>query len=357
MHAFSPSDRRQRSEQNNPIRVMLVDDSRVARTTFGCILESHPEIEVAAEAGDCDEALELLRRSEVDIILLDIEMPKRSGIDALPDIVKAAPSAKIVVVSTFVVKNGPAALKALSLGACDTLAKPGSAGARSGFTRDLIEKVFRLGRSESQKFTTFDGKTNPSDITIVQPNCIAIGASTGGIPVIFDLVKNLNDELNCPVIIVQHLPNAFMDFFARQLASFTERKVSIAGIGEEILDRHIYVAPGDLHLICKKHRGRILFDHLDAPDASPYCPSVDILFTSIGKVYGKTALGIVLSGMGNDGLAGARLFASNGAPVLVQDEESSVVWGMPGAIAREQLATAILSVNDMSRVLARTTVS
>jgi two-component system chemotaxis response regulator CheB len=330
---------------------MLVDDSRVTRSTFAHVLEGNADIEVVAQAGDSDRALELLKSVTVDIILLDIEMPRRSGIDALPDIAKAAGSAKIIIVSAFAEKNGPAALKALSLGACDTLAKPGCGDGEYNFAETLLDKVFRLGRQNSRISDHQDVCRDADGLELSRPECIVIGASTGGIPAIFSLLKGLDDGLQCPLVIVQHLPDAFMDFFARQLSSYTSRPVSVAAAGVQVKQGHIYVAPGSAHLACRRARQMVYFDPVGNTEVSRYCPSVDVLFSSIAKVYGSKALAIVLSGMGNDGVAGARLLAAEGAPIIVQDEATSVVWGMPGAIVRERLATAILSPVEITAAL------
>ncbi len=342
------------SRPQKPIRVMLVDDSRVARSVFTRMLESHADIAVVATAEDSEQALDQLGTLEVDIILLDIEMPRRSGIDALPDILAAAGNAKILVVSAFAEKNGPAALQALSLGACDTLAKPGRSGSkRGGFSEALLDKVIRLGKISPPRTKPKSEVPDEGIPSLAMPKCISIGASTGGIPVIFEIINKLDPALQCPIFIVQHLPEAFMDFFARQLRLHTDRPVSVAVFGEVVLDGHIYIAPGNAHLVCRKDRGRVILDHEKNGDISRYCPSVDVLLSSVARTYGADALAIVLSGMGNDGTSGARDLAAKGGSILVQDEATSVVWGMPGSIVREQLATAILSPENIGAALAK----
>ncbi len=333
-----------------PIRVMLVDDSQVARSIFARLLSDSDVLEVVAEAADSAEALTCLGSVDVDVILLDIEMPKRSGLEALPEIVLASKGARIIVVSSFVEENGPAAIKALSLGACDTLAKPGRSGFGAGFSDRLVDKVTRLGRRGRKCGTAGMPQLAPFEAT--RPECIAIGASTGGIPIIYQLIQSLEPTLNCPIFIVQHLPVAFMDFFARQLASYTKRPISVAVAGAVVKDGHIYIAPGDAHLVCRHSKGKVVLDHVAEYSDSRYCPSVDALFASVAEVYGEGAMAIVLSGMGNDGVAGARMLAAKKATILAQDAESSVVWGMPGAIAREELANAILSPSELSAALA-----
>lgn len=341
--------------ESKPIRVMLVDDSKVARSIFSRLLSGSAELEIAAEAADSAEALQILSHRQVDVILLDIEMPSRSGLDALPDILAAAQGARIIVVSAFVEENGASAVEALSLGACDTLAKPGRAAFGKGFSDRLVEKVIRLGRGGRNRDWAKLPSGDPFELT--KPDCIAIGASTGGIPVIYQLLTALDPKLDCPIFIVQHLPEAFMDFFAGQLSSFTDRTVEVAKAGMIIKPRHIYVAPGNAHLMCRKAVGKVVLDLASVYSGSRYCPSVDVLFASVADVYGAGALAIILSGMGNDGVNGARRLFSQNATILAQDPDSSVVWGMPGAIVRENMARAILSPNEMSALLSKAAIA
>jgi two-component system, chemotaxis family, protein-glutamate methylesterase/glutaminase len=350
MSASANIPRKLPSADKSPIRVMLVDDSQVARSIFSRLLSDGEDLVVVAEATDSAEALAQLLHTEVDVILLDIEMPKRSGLEALPEIMLAANGARIIVVSSFVEENGPAAIQALSLGACDTLAKPGRSGFGGGFSERLVEKVTRLGRRGRKLCQSHHPRLDPFELS--KPDCIAIGASTGGIPVIYQLIQSLDPVLDCPIFIVQHLPDAFMDFFARQLSSYTKRKVSVASAGAKVQPGHIYVAPGDAHLVCRRTNGKVYLDHVAHYNDSRYCPSVDALFASVADIYGHGALAIILSGMGNDGVAGARRLSARNATILAQDPESSVVWGMPGAVARENLAHAILSPAELAKLLA-----
>lgn len=343
---------------SRPIRVMLVDDSNVVRSIFARMLSGNDEIEIVGEAANSAEALCLLEQFKVDIILLDIEMPERSGLDALPEILAAGNGARVLVVSSFAEENGPAAIRALELGACDTLAKPGRFGFAGKFPDMLVEKVVRLGNS-TRRFV----KTQISEIgelgganlegEISTPECIAIGSSTGGIPIIYEIIRNLPENLDCPIFIAQHLPDTFMEFFARQLSSQTNRRVCVPETEETIRERTIYVSPGNVHLTCVEAGGLRKIRHLEHYSASRYSPSVDALFASVAEVYGSGALALVLSGMGNDGAAGARELSSNGAHIVVQDEDSSVVWGMPGAVAKAGLANAIMTPAKINGLLAQ----
>jgi two-component system, chemotaxis family, protein-glutamate methylesterase/glutaminase len=338
----------------SPIRVMLVDDSVVARSIFKRVLENHDQIEVVCEAEDSEAALGRLKAQEVDIILLDIEMPKRSGLDALPEIQAISNGARILVVSAFAEENGPAAIQALSLGACDTLAKPGRSGFSGSFSKILVDKVVRLGRvARTRSDAGYAARLAVEFQQIVKPDCIAIGSSTGGIPPIYEIIGNLPKNLDCPIFITQHLPEAFMSFFARQLGGLTDRLVSVATPGEVVEPGHVYIAPGNAHLVCCRDRGRVVLGHLDHYADSRYCPSVDAMFGSLADIYGAGCMGIVLSGMGNDGANGVRDIVNAGGSVLVQDVETSVVWGMPGAAARDGHATAVLTPVQMTELLSR----
>lgn len=354
MNAVQPYSGIEPKTGQSPIRVMLVDDSIVARSIFARVLSTHDLIEIVCEAEDCDAALLHLEEKDVDIILLDIEMPKRTGLEALPDIQAKANGARILVVSAFAEENGPAAVQALSLGACDTLAKPGRSGFSGRFSEILIDKVVRLGQSgRTRSDASYAAKLAVKYQQIVRPSCIAIGSSTGGIPPIYEIIRNLDPALDCPIFITQHLPDAFMSFFARQLNDLTNRTVKVAEADEYVQANHVYIAPGDAHLVCVRDRHGVMIEHLAHYSDSRYCPSVDAMLASLSCVYGAGAMAIVLSGMGNDGSSGAKSIVQAGGSVLIQDVESSVVWGMPGAVAREGIATAILAPVQMTELLGR----
>ncbi len=334
---------------------MLIDDSIIARTIFSRILSENPRIKITYEADGCHSAINYLKDHQVDIILLDIEMPNRTGLDALPDIISLALGARIMIVSSFIEANGPIALRALKLGACDTLAKPGRTGYSGTFAKTLIEKVVRLAtediQSEADVHRPIDATPSKRALKISDINCIAIGASTGGIAAIFEIIGGLKTNVRCPIFITQHLPVNFMNHFVRQLESLTDRTVLQAESGMAIEHGHIYVAPGDAHLQCQQHGKKIIIALAQDHPTSLYRPSVDAMLESLAVIHGKKMLSIVLSGMGNDGVIGARQLQTLGAPIIVQDRQSSVVWGMPGAIMREGLAQAALPAEQIASVI------
>ncbi|MFC4291954.1 chemotaxis-specific protein-glutamate methyltransferase CheB [Sphingorhabdus arenilitoris] len=357
MLAYKPDLNDSKSPSSNPIRVMLVDDSVVARSIFGRILSGCAQIKVACQAENPEVALDLLSRHQVDIILLDIEMPRRSGLDALPDLLQKSNGARILVVSSFAEENGPGAIQALSLGACDTLGKPGRSGFTGRFSQTLLEKVIYLGNSERPKeFEVAEIPDVPPvhKVTLSSPECIAIGASTGGIPAIYDVIGNLRPEIDCPIFITQHLPHTFMSFFAKQLGSQTDRSVCVAEPGMKVLPNHIYIAPGQSHLVCRQSGRDVVMEYFEDQETTRYCPSVDIMFASLAKIYGDRAIGVVLSGMGSDGSIGAECLSKAGSKILVQDAATSVVWGMPGNISRLGLASAVMPAADIGKLISKT---
>lgn len=343
-----------------PAKVMLVDDSIVARSIFERILSQSAHIEIVCQAENPEVALALLSKHDVDIILLDIEMPRRSGLDAIADLLEKSNGARILVVSSFAEENGPAAIQALSLGACDTLSKPGRSGFTGRFTQTLLDKVIHLAKSDHvsrlHKEQAEQTPIKQAGLSVKKgfmPACLAIGASTGGIPSIYSLIDNLDDSVDCPIFITQHLPGTFMPFFAAQLSVKTKRSVSVAAPGVPVQNNHIYLAPGEAHLVCRRKGKNVILDHNTDCKLTRYCPSVDVMFSSIAEIYGDRAVAIILSGMGNDGTLGGRSLAQSGAKILVQDASSSVVWGMPGSIARSNLADAVLPPGDIGKLISR----
>lgn len=323
-------------------RLMLVDDSAVTRAVFERIFDGDPEVELIHCSPSAGDAIGYLAAHPVDIVLLDIDMPVRSGLDALPDILSAAGNARVMIVSAYAEANGPAAIRALELGACDTLAKPGANATPGQFARLLIDKVRRLARQRSSQ-----ARCQAAAVPIVErpldqpPGCIAIGASTGGIPALLSFIDALSPAIDCPILVTQHLPAEFMPFLVRQLAQRTSRIVQIAPDGEAPRRNHVYVAPGNAHLRCIRPGTVPILTHSDEVVALNYRPSVDPMLEGVAEAYGAGGVGIMLSGMGNDGASGARALTDAGGIMMAQDPGTSVVWGMPGAVARAGLAASI----------------
>ena len=345
---------------DQPVRVMVVDDSAVIRGAITRILEKDSEIKVVASAGNGAAALAALPRLKPDIIILDIEMPVLDGLTALPQILRAAPEARVIMASTLTQRGAEISLKALSLGAIDVLPKP-MAGAIFGaddFARDLVQKVLALGRTRPsarsalgppQAQAAAEGRVRLRAAGHEAASIVGIGASTGGPQALQAVLSGLPAAFQLPIVVVQHMPPTFTRLLAGELAR-VGRRPACEGQDEMPVERgHVYVAPGGNHMTVERRKdGTVLRLNRDPPEN--YCrPAVDPLFRSLAGAYGGGTLAVVLTGMGSDGARGATTIAAAGGTVLAQDEASSVVWGMPGAVAALGLCSALVPLSDMAR--------
>lgn len=328
-----------------PVKVMIVDDSITARTVHSRIVAGDNEMTVAAIAGTAEQAIGLLGAIAVDVVLLDLEMPGIGGLDALPRIIAAARGARIMVVSALTIDGAEQTLSALAQGAADTLPKPVAGRFDQDYRDALLSKVRALGHASAQRGPARPGAVAPTRVRAVsgrRPRVLGIGASTGGIHALGQLFAALPHGLDLPILVTQHLPASFMPVFARQLRAVAGYETLVADNDIEVLPGRILVAPGDAHLAVRIHAGHVRVRLDRTPAASGCTPSVDPMFASLAEVYGADTLGVVLSGMGRDGAAGAARIVSAGGAVFAQDEESCAVWGMPRAVAEAGLACAIL---------------
>jgi len=325
---------------------MIVDDSPVARAVLSRMLAGHRDFETVAIAANAGEAIDALKAVKVDIVLLDVEMPGTTGLDALPDILRLGDGARVLVVSSLCEEGAEATVRALGLGAADTLPKPGAGNFAGRFSEVLAERLRRIGRAGGLEADAVGNRAVAVHLRAAPadpPGCIAIGASTGGLHAISQLLRGLAPEVGAPILVTQHLPPVFMPYFARQLAGASGRVVRVAEDGMIPAANEILLAPGDGHLALARKGGRVRVQLSREPAASGCLPSVDAMLRSAADIYGPAALGVVLSGMGRDGLEGARQIVARGGAVLVQNRTSSAVWGMPRAIAESGLASAMLA--------------
>jgi two-component system chemotaxis response regulator CheB len=326
---------------------MIVDDSTVARAVLSRMIESDPAFEIAAVAGTAEAAVEALGECRVDIVLLDLEMPGAGGLKSIPRIIAAAAGAKVMIVSSLAEEGAEQTVAALALGAADTLPKPGTGRFNGKFSEILLGKLKALGyasvalpepaaaRKLGSQALLRAMPTDPIDV-------LAIGASTGGIHALGVLFHALPKRIGVPILVTQHLPIPFMTVFARQLGAIALRRTVVAEDGMELAPDVILLAPGDAHLT----QGR---------STSGCMPSVDPMLASIGAIYGAGALGVVLTGMGRDGVEGAARLVACGGSVLAQDEGSCAVWGMPRAVLEAGLASAVLTPDKIARRIASRT--
>ena len=339
------------------VRVMLVDDSLVVRSILERIVDQRPGLKICASVASAHDALDYLSREPVDVVVLDVEMPGMNGIDALPHILERAEKARVLILSSNCVEGGPAAIEALALGASDTLAKPGRGSFSGRFAEVLTERIMTLGHLQDHPAPVpVAERQAPAPVALAidtdQPvECIAVAASTGGIPAFTNFLAHLDPRISAPILLTQHLPDAFMEFYAKQIGMMTARRVCVAEAGMAVEPNGIYLAPGDAHLIvvANGRRREIALDH--RPVDNGCCPSADPMLDSVADVYGKGGIAVILSGMGRDGVIGASRLKEAGGTIFAQAPESCVIWGMPGAVAKSGIAAATLNPDAIALML------
>ncbi len=359
------------------IKVLIVDDSALVRKLLTEILNSDPQIEVVGTAIDPYQAREKIKKLNPDVITLDVEMPKMDGVTFLRNLMRLRPL-PVVMVSTLTEKGAEVTLQAMEYGAVDFISKPkvDLSNLLSSYADEIKQKVIAAAAVNVEALIINPSATNttskingilevsekltadailPSMTDNVIPahlkvtdKIIAIGSSTGGTEAIKEVLKGLPS--NCPgIVIAQHIPSAFSGPFAERVNSLCALDVSEAEHGQQILPGHVYIAPGDRHLIVRRSGARFYCELNDGPAVSRHKPSVDVLFRSVAQNVGANAIGIMLTGMGDDGAKGMLEMKQAGAYNFVQDEKSSVVWGMPGKAVSFGAAEIQVPLKDIAQ--------
>jgi two-component system, chemotaxis family, protein-glutamate methylesterase/glutaminase len=340
------------------IRVMVVDDSVVVRHLLREALRGDEQLEFVGAAVNGADALAQIPTLKPDVITLDIEMPEMDGLETLRRIRKLYPRLRVIMVSTLTTRGAAATFEALSLGADDYLAKASGAGSLekslATLRAELIPKIkqFFVQRSAAPKLVSSPPR-RPATHGI-QRRVLGIGVSTGGPQALAALIPQIPAGFPLPILIVQHMPPTFTRLLAERLNALSPLEVTEAAEGSPVAPGRILIAPGDHHL--RVHRtGLATFSaSLDqGPHENSCRPSVDVLFRSLAENYGGGVVFTVLTGMGQDGLKGAEQLKTAGAYGIVQDEATSVVWGMPGAIATAGLADRVLPLSEIGSELVR----
>jgi two-component system, chemotaxis family, protein-glutamate methylesterase/glutaminase len=359
------------------IRVMLVDDAVVVRGLFARWVEAEPDLEVVAALRTGRDAVNQLERVDPDVVVLDVDMPELDGIAALPLLLEKKRDLVVIMASTLTRRNAEISLRALSLGAADYIPKPGSnreVSASTAFRRDLIEKIRQLGlrakrlRVGTKARVSRPPRSAPSivpaaeeiaplrlrQMPLTPPRVLVIGASTGGPQALNRLVVQIDTVIQrAPVLVTQHMPPTFTAVLAEHLARVSKFPVREATDGEEVNAGAIYLAPGGKHMKVERRDGMAVIAIDDGPMVNFCKPAVDPLFASAAEVWGSKVLALVLTGMGSDGLAGAKEVVAAGGHVIAQDEETSVVWGMPGQVTNAGLCSAVLPLPEIGGRIAR----
>lgn len=333
-------------------KVLIVDDSALIRSLLKTLIEADHRLEVVATANDPFDAREKIKQCNPDVITLDIEMPKMNGIAFLKNLMRLRPM-PVVMISTLTQAGAPATLEALEVGAVDYLAKPqgDDPHALEAYAKDICEKIYWAAKANITPAITRDVKDREVATGLLRAGfLVAIGASTGGTEAIKCVVSSLPSQCP-PIVIAQHIPAAFSASFAKRLDSCSAVAVHEAEHLQPVLPGHVYLAPGHSHLTIKK-TGSALLCHLDSgPEVNRHRPSVEPLFDSVRQACGKNCLGVLLTGMGADGAGALLRLKEAGAHTIVQDEASSVVWGMPGAAFKMGAACDVLPLDVIARAL------
>ncbi len=345
------------------IRILVADGSVVIRRMLTNILAEDPTIEVVGTAPNGRIALAKISLVNPDLILLDTEISDLDGLETLTIIRKIYPRLPVIIFTAMTERGTAATLEALTLGANDYLTKPEKIGLEEVAARyirqelipkinlfhsySLSNKTKLIGRSPQQIEPISQLKnTNPIKI-------IAIGGSTGGPNALYALLSEFPPDLKVPVLIVQHMPPVFTKRLAERLAAKCQIRVDEAKNRELLEPGRVWIAPGDYHLLVQRDGTRVRLRTNQAPQENSCRPSVDVLFRSVASIYQSSVLAIVLTGMGQDGLHGCESIRKVGGHILVQDEASSVIWGMPGIVANAGLADRILPLDRIAREILR----
>ncbi|MFZ0425550.1 MAG: chemotaxis response regulator protein-glutamate methylesterase [Xanthobacteraceae bacterium] len=372
------------SPAEQPIRVMVVDDAVVVRSLLARWVDAEPDMRTVASLRTGREAVTRIDKGDVDVVVLDIDMPELDGISALPLLLQKKRDLVVIMVSTLTRRSAEISLRALALGAADYIPKPETARettTSASFRREFIEKIRTLGRGRpalrapapgtmappqakaslvsrgrrSDLFRPESGAVRLRPFSLSPPRALVIGSSTGGPQALSVVVEKLPAAIDrAPVLIAQHMPPTFTTVLAEHLSRIGGRGAHEAEHGEPVLAGGIYVAPGGRHMrVVRGTDGGIRIALGDDPPINFCKPAVDALFTSAASVWGSACLALVLTGMGADGTAGAADIVAAGGSVIAQDEASSVVWGMPRSVAQAGVCSAVLPLEAIAPKIVR----
>ncbi|PZR54152.1 chemotaxis response regulator protein-glutamate methylesterase [Xylanimonas oleitrophica] len=352
-----------------PIRVLVVDDSVVIRRLVTDALSRDPGIEVVGVAANGKIAVNKVEQLAPDAITMDVEMPEMNGIEAVRALRRAGHRMPIVMFSTLTDRGAEATLDALAAGATDYVTKPANVGSLAQslarVSEELVPRLHALvpGRGPSVRTPGPAPATAPRaprlPVVLLPPppprpvRAVVVGSSTGGPEALSQVLGSLTRPPSVPVLVVQHMPPLFTRQLATRLDRLGPARVVEATGGESLEAGTVYIAPGDHHLVLRREGGRLVTALDDRPPVN-YCrPSVDVLFDSVADHLGGDVLAVVLTGMGSDGRTGVRRLVEAGATAVVQDEQSAVVWGMPGAVALAGLAHQVLPLPEIAGAVER----
>jgi len=357
---------------NSPIKVLIVDDSALVRKMLQEMLSSDPMLQIVGTASDPFDAREKIKQLHPDVLTLDVEMPKMDGVTFLKNLMRLHPM-PVVMVSTLTEKGADVTFEAMDLGAVDFVTKPkiDLVHTFEDYTAEICSKVKTAARVSrlmlERQYARYVANKTSKPILATSPTpssnssspsfsnrhfkttdkIVALGASTGGTEAIKEVLMRL--PASAPgIVITQHIPAAFSLPFAKRMDTVSAMTVFHAEDGQQILPGHVYIAPGDKHLMISRDGARYVCRLNDGPPVNRHKPAVDVMFKSVVENVGPNAIGVLLTGMGADGAVGMKELQSAGAPTIAQDEKTSVVWGMPGEAVKLDAADSILPLEQVA---------
>lgn len=349
------------------LRILVVDDSVVIRRLVSDVINADPALEVVGIAANGRIAQERVEQLKPDLVTMDVEMPEMDGVAAVRELRKKYPRLPVIMFSTLTDRGAATTMDALSAGASDYVCKPANVGSASAgmakVREDLIPKIKALcglrepliAKAPAPSFQPVPARPKPlaGIMNNWHMDILAIGVSTGGPNALAELLPAIPGDFPLPIVIVQHMPPVFTRLLAERLNASSRISVREGVAGADLTPGAAWIAPGDVHMILEKTAaGARLKLTKDAPENS--CrPAVDPLFRSVARIYGGATLAVILTGMGQDGLRGCEQIAEAGGQILAQDEATSVVWGMPGFIARAGLADKVLPLDQIAGEITR----
>jgi two-component system, chemotaxis family, protein-glutamate methylesterase/glutaminase len=353
------------AQSGRRLRVLIVDDSALVRRILTELLSADPEIEVVGAASDAYMARDKIKQLSPDVLTLDVEMPKMDGVTFLRNLMRLRPM-PVVMVSSLTEHGAEITLDALAVGAVDYLPKPkiDLAATLGDYAEELRAKIKVAAAARVRRYNSPESSPGVAQIPpkysadAVLPKAaaprqfrttdriIAIGASTGGTEAIREVLVQLPADTP-GIVIAQHIPKAFSTPFAKRMNACCQMTVYEAENGQQILPGHVYIAPGDRHLLLVRDGARYVCKLDDGQPVNRHKPSVDVLFRSVAQQAGRNAIGVILTGMGKDGAAGLKEMRDAGSPTIAQDEATSVVWGMPREAATLGAAVQVLGLHEI----------
>ena len=334
-----------------PIRVLIVDDSALIRRVLAEVLATDPEIVVAGAVGTGQLALAAIPQLKPDLVTLDVEMPGMDGIQTLVEIRKIDSRLPVIMFSTLTGPGAAATVEALARGASDYATKPSNSGSqeksRERVRDELIPKIKALcgAREKRRVITPAPPFVAPVQHPATRVDLLAIATSTGGPNVLGELMPQFPKDFPVPIVIVQHMPATFTKLLAARLNGLSQLQVQEGQAGQALEKGQVWIAPGDFHMTVLRQGTKNVLGLNQEPHENSCRPAADVLFRSVAQTFKENVLAVVLTGMGSDGTLGSAAIRKAGGAIVVQDEASSVVWGMPGSVVAAKLADRICPLN------------